>query len=247
MLDTKQKIKNWLEKHIVQSYEINNDLSVIVFSDVFLSDKNLEEIPIVFEKIYGNFDCSHNNLIKLPIIKEIQGALYAKNNQLISVEEIGKVGKMINLNNNQLTCLKGLPRTVNGNLYISENNLKTLKYLPKKIDGSLDCSHNPLLSLNYLPEKIQKNFYCHDIAFNIEKAKGFGKLNECKNIIMNVENDIHQNLSKYYQQTPNKNNKMRTYIEISLEELIKYQHSFQLKIKMEKELTQPIKIAQPKI
>ena len=62
--------------------------------------------------------------------------------------------------NNNLTSLKGCPKTVGGDFSCSVNNLSSLKGCPKSVGGSFACSYNRLLSLKGMPEKISGDFYC---------------------------------------------------------------------------------------
>ena len=58
-------IGNWLDSMGIHNYTINNDLTVDVDGDVDLYNKNLTKIPVQFNEVLGNFDCSYNNLESL--------------------------------------------------------------------------------------------------------------------------------------------------------------------------------------
>jgi hypothetical protein len=67
---TYKETKNWLDEMKIKKYTINDDLTVDVDGSVFIvhffSDFNkIPFIPIQFNTINGNFDCSHNNLTSL--------------------------------------------------------------------------------------------------------------------------------------------------------------------------------------
>jgi hypothetical protein len=49
----------------INDYEVNKDGSLTVFQNVILWNKKLKQIPFYFEKIYGFFCCSVNNLTSL--------------------------------------------------------------------------------------------------------------------------------------------------------------------------------------
>lgn len=59
------QVKEWLDKVGVENYTINDDLTVDVNDNVNICHSDLWEIPIQFGRIYGNFDCGHNNLTTL--------------------------------------------------------------------------------------------------------------------------------------------------------------------------------------
>ena len=65
-------------------------------------------------------------------------------------------------NRNQLTTLKGSPKSVGGNFECSDNKLTSLEYCPESVGGDFDCSGNLLTSLEYCPESVGRNFYCYD-------------------------------------------------------------------------------------
>lgn len=61
----KKDIVKWLEKNAIENYTIvenNKNYFVNVQGSVDLSHKNLNYIPVVFNHITGDFNCSHNNL-----------------------------------------------------------------------------------------------------------------------------------------------------------------------------------------
>lgn len=49
----------------ITNYSINDDLSVDVDGNVYISNKNLTEIPIKFNYIKRNFSCYSNKLTTL--------------------------------------------------------------------------------------------------------------------------------------------------------------------------------------
>ena len=53
---------------------------------------------------------------------------------------------------NQLTTLKGSPKSVGGNFECSGNKLTSLEYCPESVGGNFDCHSNQLTSLEGLPE-----------------------------------------------------------------------------------------------
>ena len=57
----------------------------------------------------------------------------------------------IDLQENQLTSLKNLPKNVSGNLDVSYNKITSFEGGPKYVSGKLDCTHNKITSLNGMP------------------------------------------------------------------------------------------------
>ena len=104
------------KKYDIINYTINQDLTIDVdvtnfrFS-VDLSNKGLNEIPLKFGKVTGNFYCGYNNLTNL------EG----------SPKEVGSI---FYCQNNKLTTLKGAPDKIESGFNCSYNNLINFKYLP---------------------------------------------------------------------------------------------------------------------
>ena len=83
----------------------------------------MEEIPITFGKVGGDFICASNNLTSLngcPI----------------------KVGGYFDCSDNDLTSLKGCPTEVGRGFDCSHDNLTSLEGCPIKVDGDFDCRLN---------------------------------------------------------------------------------------------------------
>jgi hypothetical protein len=83
-----QLIKEWLLKYGIVSYDINDDLSINVFSDLnlYLREINLPEY-IQFNIIFGRFSCSNGKLTTLRgFPRKITGFFACHNNQLTSTE-----------------------------------------------------------------------------------------------------------------------------------------------------------------
>ena len=56
------KIKGICEKYNVRNYTINQDETVDVDGDVYLSFKKLSKLPLNFGKVSGSFNCYDNDL-----------------------------------------------------------------------------------------------------------------------------------------------------------------------------------------
>lgn len=61
-LKNKREVELWLLLNKVNKYVVNDDLSVEVFDSVNLGKLSLEELPIKFTTIHGNFVVENNSL-----------------------------------------------------------------------------------------------------------------------------------------------------------------------------------------
>ena len=133
-------IEEICKKYGIKNYTINDDGSIDVNQKVSLSYYGLTELPLKFNKVTGNFDCSRNSLTSL------EG----------SPESVG--GKFYCEYNN-LTSLEGSPESVGGNFYCFNNNLTSLEGSPKSIGGKFYCRNNPIESIfNYVDIDFIKAF-----------------------------------------------------------------------------------------
>lgn len=62
--------------------------------------------------------------------------------------------------NNDLTSLKGAPRSVGGNFSCNHNQLKDLQGAPKTVGGYFSCTHNQLADLYGAPQNVGGGFWC---------------------------------------------------------------------------------------
>lgn len=59
---TENQIHKLCKKFSIENYSINTDLSVNVNGHVLLHHKKLNQLPLNFNYVSGNFVCSHNYL-----------------------------------------------------------------------------------------------------------------------------------------------------------------------------------------
>jgi len=59
-----------------------------------------------------------------------------------------------------LTSLRGSPRSVGRGFWCNDNKLTSLRYCPEKVAGSFLCNNNLLTSLEYCPRSVGRSFYC---------------------------------------------------------------------------------------
>lgn len=61
----KYKIHNICKKYEIKNYTINSDGSIDVHDSVYLNGRNLTEIPLQFNYVWGSFHCHNNKLTSL--------------------------------------------------------------------------------------------------------------------------------------------------------------------------------------
>ena len=145
-LNTPEKVKEWLDLMGITNYTINpKNLFINVKGDVDLSGKDLDNIPVQFIKVSGDFNCSTlNNLTSLKGVPI-------------------RVGRDFNCSYNNITSLKYCPKKVGRHFDCSFNKLTSLQGSPVLVNGNFICAFNKITHLYGCPVKINKNFH---IEFN---------------------------------------------------------------------------------
>ena len=84
-------------------------------------------------------------------------------------EEVNKLAPRIKIckgsficSNNDLTSLKGAPKTVGGHFSCRGNDLISLEGAPKIVGGIFSCGNNNLISLEGAPKIVESNFICEN-------------------------------------------------------------------------------------
>lgn len=120
-------------KRIAQAYGIklrnliiNNDLSVDIKGDVDFNDREMTELPLVFNRVYGSFRIQNNEL------KTLEGSPAVIDGDFLA-------------NNNELESLKGGPVKVGGEYSVADNKLKSLDGYPEEVGSHFEISFNPKL------------------------------------------------------------------------------------------------------
>lgn len=121
-------------KYNIKNYSINSDGSIDVVGDVLLGNMYLKEIPLKFNKVIGNFDCSDNELTSLnncPI--EVGGWFSCSYNHLTSLESLPKNHKyeLFKCYENPLKSLYGFKQ--NYNILYCDNKRILIKKHKRKI------------------------------------------------------------------------------------------------------------------
>ena len=99
----------------IENYTINEDGSIDVDDDVWLTHGNLTELPLNFNKVTGSFNCSGNKLTSLKGSPRWIGGYFS-------------------CENNDLTSLEFSPDYVGDNFWCDYNNL-TDNYCDSEIGG----------------------------------------------------------------------------------------------------------------
>ena len=151
---TREEVIKVCRRYKIKNYTINDDLSIDVDVDVSLISNGLEYLPLKFNYVDGNFNCSNNKLKTLEGSPQtVGGGFYCFKNELKSLKGCPQtVSGNFSCYENELKSLKGCPQTVSGSFYCYDNELKTLEGSPQTIGGSFDCSDNKLRDLEYFPE-----------------------------------------------------------------------------------------------
>lgn len=134
------RINKICKSYSIKNYTINDDYSIDVEGDVKLDFFKLEELPLKFNHVSGNFDCSYNRLTTL-------------NGSPITI------GGTLMCSYNNLTSLKWCPIKLSG-LFCANNKITSLEGSPSRIDGSFDCDMNLLTTLEGGPDYVKFNYYC---------------------------------------------------------------------------------------
>lgn len=150
MLKTKESITAWCKQMHILEYIIQPDLSLKVYQDVDLSNKNIHFLPVQFKEVIGNFYCKKNHLTSLKGVPFI-------------------VGESFNCSWNKINSLEHSPQSVGMNFICASNKISSLEHITPVIKGSLNFSYNPVDTLNHLPE-IGGSLLCH--ACSLTTLKG---------------------------------------------------------------------------
>ena len=85
---TEQEIHSICKKYRIRNYTINLDGSIDVVDSVYLNGRNLTEIPLQFNYVWGSFHCHNNKLTSLKgSPKRVFGQYFqCQRNMLIDLE-----------------------------------------------------------------------------------------------------------------------------------------------------------------
>jgi hypothetical protein len=141
-----EDIDSICQKYRIKNYTINQDGTIDVDGNVYLSFKKLNKLPLKFRNVSGNFYCYNNQLTSLEgSPQSVGGGFFCEINKLTTLEGAPKsVGGCFYCYQNQLTTLEGSPQSVGGDFYCSINKLTTLEGAPKSVGYTFYCEKNKL-------------------------------------------------------------------------------------------------------
>lgn len=141
-------IKKFCKKNNIDSYIINDDLSIDVFKSVHIKNQ-ISELPIKFNYVQGDFFiryCQLKTLKNMPNV--ISGGLYCEYNNLTSLEYMPlEIGGQFNCSYNKIKSIKN-KSIVKGSFIAISNEISELshiennnfKYLNLKLNKINDIS-----------------------------------------------------------------------------------------------------------
>ena len=129
-MDSEDNTIKLLDKFDVVDYEIRDtgDGSVDVNDDVDMSFERLDNIPIRFNYVWGNFSCNDNHLT--------------------SLENSPYTATKFDCCNNHLTSLEHGPEEVTHDFRCSGNKITSLEHSPNHVGGEFDFGFNPIHNFN---------------------------------------------------------------------------------------------------
>lgn len=104
---SEKEIHDICKKFNIRNYTIIPDGSIDVYDSVYLDRRNLDRIPIKFNKVSGSFDCSNNNITSLENAPNECFRIFCNENKLTSLEGCPKVCSFIAVHYNPLETLEG--------------------------------------------------------------------------------------------------------------------------------------------
>lgn len=148
---TKDEIENWLFSQRIKDYIINDDMTVDVNDNTYISGKSVYHIPIQFGYINGDFAIRETYIKSLKGCPHtVKGDFFCNNNELENLDFLPKnISRDIFCQSNKLKSLKGCPSKINGHFYCDMNNLESYNGCPIDVEGEFVFFHNPLDALFY--------------------------------------------------------------------------------------------------
>lgn len=157
MFTTKKEIERFLYGLQIEpeNYTIAEDLSISVRGHVDMSNNGWLRIPVIFTEVYGDFNCSGNQITSLKGAPSVAtGSFRCARNKLTSLEGLPPITQYLDCSDNLLTSLVGCPRELTS-LSCDGNLLTSLEGGPVKVDGIYSCANNQLITLKGCPEGME--------------------------------------------------------------------------------------------
>jgi len=162
-IGAKEAVEKWLDSLDIKKYKLTKKLTINVYDNVILENKNLIEFPdyIKFNHITGGFHLKYNNLSSLRGCPySVTGSFIVSYNDLKNLEKSPFiVNDIYAASNNDLESLDGITEYIGSSIYLHNNNLKTLKGIQSLIKGDLNIKDNPIETLDFFPDEIEGNIY----------------------------------------------------------------------------------------
>ena len=136
-LKSKEEISKWCKDHLIENFTINNDLTVDVDDNVILYLYQIDELPIQFGYVTGDFILGENHL------KTLKGVPY-------------RVGGDFICGGNRIKDLDYLPKDVESRIILLNNPLESYTS-PLEHANNIIWISKPIPGLNYL--EIDENGY----------------------------------------------------------------------------------------
>lgn len=187
---TKEEVLKIKEQYNIKmgDFAIDKDGFLDVHGDVYITGTKLEELPLRFGKIYGDFWCHLNELTTLKKAPYFVGGDFnCYGNKLTSLEfGPSQVGGFYSCHENNLKSLTGAPKIVNGNFNCFLNKLTSLIDGPIKVNGSYYANSNELISLEGSPYSVKGSFFvtANPIVNLIGCPKDIGEIFSFDNTIL---------------------------------------------------------------
>lgn len=140
IFESKDEIVKTCKLLNIFNYSINPDGSVDVSGSVSIELSSLEELPLKFRNVSGNFFCNRNN------IESLEGCPRKTHNFICSY--------------NKLKSLVGGPEISNGDYICSDNYITSLVGGPKYVEDDFDFSYNQITSFEGFPENVGGLIFC---------------------------------------------------------------------------------------
>ena len=176
LMNKKEEIIQWLGKHWITNYHVNDDLTVDVDGSVYLDKSNLTHIPIQFGVVVNNFDISCNKITSLKGCPHTVGKSFNCSSNLLENLEYGpkSIGEDYNCTENKIISLSGSPEVIPGVFKCGFNKLTDLSNGPSKV-SFYRCEGNNILFLKDFKCDVTEEFYHKNEFANTgsNKIKGY--------------------------------------------------------------------------
>ena len=189
--ESNQNIDSICKKYGIKNYTINQDGSIDVDGNVYLSSKKLTKLPLKFRNVSGGFYYHTNQLTSLEgCPQSVGGDFNCYNNQLTSLEGCPQiVGGDFSCDNNQLTSLEGSPQSVGGGFYCYDNQLKDVYGIKEgfRLGGEFIIENNPV-------EEIFKLFPKDRYDEVVEFLNEYNVIRDCNKVILQALEMVYDEL-----------------------------------------------------